>query len=304
LAGQALSVLRSKSDYSADWVDLSPGARRFVHCWHSSQVDPKAAICIVHGLGEHGGRYGKLADGWVSQGYHVWAFDQQGHGKTTGKRGVVQDYDSLLDEIGMLMRHAKLKLPEKPCFLFGHSMGGNLVANYTLRRPEKPSAIVLSSPFFQTQREPRGLLNWIARSGLALFPDLCVGTGIRTEWLTDNPEEQKLVNADPLYHRRVSLRLGAALIDNGRWAIQNASQLTVPTLIIHGLDDRLTLPSGSQAFAQQCQQSSRSQQYCRLELLANHQHETFRDLNGQSAIDLIDEFWESVVTAETCSNDH
>jgi alpha-beta hydrolase superfamily lysophospholipase len=300
-------------DYRAELVELSPGTSRFVHRWQPAESTPKASFCIVHGLGEHGGRYGQLAGNLVSCGYQVWAFDQQGHGRDSGKRGIITNYDDLLTEVGLLLDHARCWLPDSPCFLFGHSMGGNLAVNFLLRhqssqsdkKPQTdeasqsgkplPTAAIVSSPFFRTQREPRGLMNWVARCALRLVPHLRVGTGIRAEWLTDDVQQQDQVNRDPLYHRRVSLGLGAALIDSGRWAIEHADRLTVPTLIIHGTEDFLTLPAGSSDFARRAGKS------CRLELLSDHRHETFRDVDRQPVIDLILNFLNSFAKSDFSS---
>lgn len=282
---QTSAVSRESVLDSADWAVWPDRQRRFVYCW--GPRDPKGYVGIVHGLGEHGGRYADLATQMASRGYFVAAYDQQGHGHDPGKRGVVASYQSLLHDVGQLLGWLRLQARGRPCFLFGHSMGGNLVTNYALREQVLPAAIIASSPMFRSPREPRGLFNWMARSALRLAPNFCIDAGIRFTDLTDDPIEQKLVAEDPLYHRRVSLMLGAAMIDSGRWAIEQADQLTRPMLITHAPNDRLTLAAGSTAFA------ARAGSKCRMVSLENHRHETFRDLEKRTVIDLFIQYLDS-----------
>jgi alpha-beta hydrolase superfamily lysophospholipase len=273
-----------EAKYSADWVNLGT-QRRFMHRWAPFQA-VRGHVCIVHGLGEHGGRYVRLAPHLAKLGYAVSAFDQQGHGRTPGRRGVIISYDSLLDEIEGYLKWAMQVDPDVPCFLFGHSMGGNLVVNYVLRRETAPRAMIASSPMFISPREPKGMLNVMARAASRLVPNLRVGIGAETKQLMDDPAEQQLLDNDPLFHRQASLRLGAALIDSGRWALENATKLRVPTLITHGTLDRITLPEGSKQF------SMNAGSICQLQLLTDHLHESFRDQRRQQVIDIYVQFLE------------
>ena len=100
--------------------------------------EPRAVVCLVHGLGEHCGRYQHVAAALTEAGFAVLACDQRGHGRSAGKRGVIPSYDALMDDIGLLLEQASQRYPGKPRFLYGHSLGGNEVINYALRR--KPDA--------------------------------------------------------------------------------------------------------------------------------------------------------------------
>ncbi len=272
---------------------------------------PRASLAIVHGLGEHAGRYAEVASFFTSRGFQVWAYDQQGHGRDSGSRGVASSYEHLLEEVGCLLRWAVDQLPGLPCYLLGHSMGGNLAINYALRNNSIPnavpnmvpgaiipSAIVASSPMLRTRKEPKGLLNRLARVASTLVPNFCIPTGIKSSSLTNNTVEQEIVDRDPLYHRKVSLRLGSGLIDSGRWAIANAHLLRVPTLITHGSLDQVTMPEGSSEFA------ASAGAICRFELLQNHLHETFRDIGGERVLELWADFFEAHSVAQRDTRDH
>ena len=129
--------------YSGDWKQLSPKLRRFVHIWEPRNTDsapPQGVVCIVHGLGEHGWRYDRLAQDLIKQDFAVVAFDQAGHGHSPEQRGCISSYDSLLDDIGELLVWTEQRY-ERPATLLGHSMGGNLVLNYAIRRASPSAAL-------------------------------------------------------------------------------------------------------------------------------------------------------------------
>ena len=275
----------------ATWVELPNGQRRFMHQW-SPTTEPKGHVTIIHGLGEHGGRYIRLAPHLARQGFQVSALDLPGHGRSPGKRGAIRSYESLLDDVQFAIQWAKQASSGLPVCLFGHSMGGNLVANYALRRNDLPDAVIASSPMFVSPKEPKGLLNIAARLAAKVVPNYTLAAGTETKQLMDDPVEQELLDNDPLFHRRLTLRLGASLIDSGRWAIKNADRLSVPMLLTHGLSDRITLPEGSRSFA------ARAGELCRLQLLEEHLHESFRDKRRQQVIQLYVDFLNELVAAK------
>ena len=116
--------------------------------------EPRAVVCLVHGLGEHCGRYQHVAAALTEAGFAVLACDQRGHGRSAGKRGVIPSYDALMDDIGLLLEQASQRYPGKPRFLYGHSLGGNEVINYTLRRKPALAGVVATSPGLRTAFKP------------------------------------------------------------------------------------------------------------------------------------------------------
>lgn len=268
---------------SSDWIALPNRQKRFVHLW-TPHIEPRAQVTIIHGLGEHGGRYIRLAPHLARQGYCVAAFDLPGHGRHPGKRGAIASYSSLIDELEQILEWSEQQRKGLPVFLFGHSMGGNLVVNYLLRRNMLPQAAIASSPMFVSPKEPKGLFNIAARCLLRVAPNYTLSAGIETKQLMDDPAEQQILDNDPLFHRRLTLRLAAALVDSGRWAIENANRLRTPLLITHGQLDRVTLPEGSEEFARKAGPN------CRLELLTDHLHESFRDQRRHQVIQLYLDF--------------
>jgi alpha-beta hydrolase superfamily lysophospholipase len=271
-------------NYASAWVDFANGEKRFTHFWGVPRK-AQATLYLIHGLGEHGGRYHQFAQEMVQRGYFVIAIDQQGHGRTVGPRGCIKSYESLLDDIEALLKWDRHELPQGPKLLFGHSMGGNLVLNYSLRREFLPQATIASSPMIRASRPPGRLFELVARGALIVAPNFRIQSKPRAERLMDDPVEQLRFEQDDLFHSQLSLRLGGALLDTGRWLLDNAHQLRIPTLVSHGLEDDLTCPQASQEFAQ------KSGEICDLLLLPDHLHDPFRDRERKSVIDHFDQFY-------------
>lgn len=269
-------------------IEVQPNQSAHIHCWEPAE--PAAAIVlIVHGLGEHGGRYASLAETFVDKGILVYAFDQQGHGLHPGKRGCIESYSSLLDDIEGVLRWIAKQHPEQPVVLLGHSMGGNLSINFALKKLSQglsptdridwaPRGVIASSPMIRSSREPGKLFEAAARLLLLIAPNYRLVSEIIPERLMTDPIEQQRLANDKMFHSKLSLRLGGSLLDTGRWALDNAGQLAVPLLLTHGTDDYLTSPQASEEFAR------RAGELCRLELLPGQKHDPFRDLERDAVV--------------------
>ena len=123
---------------------------------------PEALICFVHGLGEHSGRYVNWAENFNQENIAFCSFDLRGHGKSSGKRGDVSKYDDLMDDVAVFLENGKARFPDCPQFLYGHSLGGNLAANYVLRfRPDLAGVIVTGPAFRLAFNPPVWKKNWV-----------------------------------------------------------------------------------------------------------------------------------------------
>jgi len=114
----------------------------------------KAVIVLAHGMGEHSGRYKHVAKKLNEHDFSVVAFDHFGHGKTTGKRGHNPSFEAVLESIGVTIEKARAFFPNTPVFLYGHSMGGNTVINYALKKTTHIQGIIATSPFLKLAFEP------------------------------------------------------------------------------------------------------------------------------------------------------
>ena len=157
--------------------------------------DYKAVIALVHGFGEHCERYHHVADFYGENGYAMTSYDHRGHGKTGGKRGHTPNYDALLDGIDDLLKYTAEKHPGKPIILYGHSMGGNLVLNYMLRRKPNVKAVVATAPWIKLGFEPPAFLITLGKITRRLVPGFTQDNGLDSTQLSRDTEVAKAYDA-------------------------------------------------------------------------------------------------------------
>jgi len=229
--------------------------------------ESKAVICLVHGLGEHCGRYEHVAAALTQAGYVFIAFDLRGHGKSGGTRGYIPDYTALMDDIACSLDEAERRYPGKPRFLYGHSLGGNLALNYVLRRRPQLVGVIATGPALRTGFTPPG---WKVLMGKALYrywPGMVMANGLERKALSRDADVVDRYNQDALVHDRVSAQLGIDILLSGEWALAHAAEFPLPLLLMHGSADRLTSPEASREFA------ARAGAVCKLILWDGFYHE-------------------------------
>ena len=182
------------------------GLKLHLHHWRTKQ--PQKVLCIVHGLGEHAGRYTELSKVLNDDNCSVMAIDLRGHGLSEGKRGHTRSYEHLLFDIEELLKAARAEYLDLPMILFGHSMGGNLVASFVkTKTTSELSGFILSSPFFDVAFQPPEWKVKLAKAVGALLPGLLQSNELDVEAISQDAEEVKKYQADPLVHDRISIRL-------------------------------------------------------------------------------------------------
>lgn len=216
----------------------------------------RGVVLIVHGLGEHIGRYAAVASRLNAWGWHAVGYDQRGHGRSDGARGALSRHDALLLDLALVIDAVRAGLPA-PLVLLGHSMGGLVAARFAAagvepeaRRPawfREIDALVLSSPALDAgMRAAQKLL--LALLG-PLAPHLAVSNGLKAQWISRDPAVVAAYEADPLVHDRVTPRLVRFIVDAGAAVIERAAAWRVPTLLLWAGADRCVAPAGSHAFA-------------------------------------------------------
>jgi alpha-beta hydrolase superfamily lysophospholipase len=209
--------------------------------------DPKAVVLLLHGLGEHSGRYGHVAGRLTAAGYAVHALDHRGHGKSDGKRVFVKSYDEFMADLIQFRGHVQTRHPELPLVVLGHSMGGNLALGHVLDHQDGVAGLALSGPALAVG----DALSPVKIKAVKLIAK--VAPGLRPEGLDETAisRDQAVVDAyraDPLvYTGKMSAGIGAALIDAMERFPARHPSLRLPLLIMHGTDDRLADISGSEA---------------------------------------------------------
>ena len=209
----------------------------------------RGAICLIHGLGEHSERYGHVAEFMNRHGYGVLSIDLRGHGKSEGQRGHSPGIDGMLNDIDLLINYAMEKYPDQPLFLYGHSLGGNLVLNYCLKRSPQLNGVIITSPFLRAAFDPPKWKITLGKVMYTLWPSLSLWNELDTNALSNDQAVVDAYEQDPLVHDRISSRMGIDMLTSGEWVLENAASFPLPLLLMHGGGDRVCSPGASREFA-------------------------------------------------------
>ncbi len=230
-----------------EWNWTQDGTRFYAQGW--SPVNTKAVICLVHGFAEYGGRYAHVAERLGREGYAVLAFDQYGHGHTEGPRGFSPSLDASLDSIEHILNEAETRFPGVPKFLYGHSMGGNMVLNYLMRRKPKIAGAIATSPWLRLGFDPPAIKLLLARIMRVIYPKWPEKADLDVNTISRDKAEVRKYETDPLIHNTARAGTFFDTYSAAKWALEHASELSVPLLLLHGTDDKLIAFSGSEEFA-------------------------------------------------------
>lgn len=215
----------------------------------------RGRVLIVHGLGEHIGRYDALARELNTAGWAVSGFDHRGHGRSPGARGRIPAPDSLCADLACVWDAVVAADGGRAPVLLGHSLGGLVAARFVAEAlAAQPAAwcravprLVLSSPALDPgmNAAQKALLAVLGR----LAPDLAVSNGLQAPWISRDPAVVRAYEQDPLVHDRVAARLVRFIVDAGEQVRACAPAWRTPTLLMWAGADRCVAPAGSAAFA-------------------------------------------------------
>ncbi|HAE86181.1 MAG TPA: lysophospholipase [Anaerolineaceae bacterium] len=251
------------------------GLALYARSWGDPQAS-RAAVVLVHGLGEHCNRYGHVAQALVSEGLYVLGFDQRGHGRSPGKQGWIPSYEQPLDDIVVALYRAQTDAPALPLFLYGHSLGGLEVLHYGLARKPKLQGVIATSPALMVSTSALNRLMATLMKHLA--PNMIVANGLDTSALSRDPQVVQAYQQDPLVHDKVSVRLGSYMMDMGSYVITHAEEWKLPLYLAHGTADRICHFEGSAQFA------ARGGEMVTLRPWEGLYHETHNELNKEGVI--------------------
>ncbi len=258
-------------------IQRGPGQDLYYQRWSPDQ-DPKASLIIVHGFGEHSGRYQNLIDTLVPQGFAIYAMDNRGHGKSFGKRGHIDDWEDFRTDVFAFRQLVAEKEPDIPLFILGHSLGGLIVLEYILSIPDGVDGVVVSGPAL-TQGAVNPLLLLASRLISIVMPSFALDTGLESNDISRDPQQVMAYQKDPLVHSMASARFGTEMNSAAKWVKKHAADLKVPILIIHGGDDRLVASKSSRAFFEDITLEDKT----RIEY-DGYYHETHNDLNWEKPV--------------------
>ncbi len=213
-------------------------------CW-LPEDDSKAVLLIVHGLGEHCGRYMNVVNHFVPKGYAVYGFDHPGHGKSQGTRVFIKRFYDFIDNLKLFFDLVRQEQPDKKIFLVGHSMGGLITADYLLKYQSELGGAVISAPAVKVPED----LSKIAIFAAKILSKILPKTGIQqldVQGVSSDPEVVQAYIDDPLVcNKKITARLAAELIIAMESITKNAGKISLPLIILQGTADILVDPDGA-----------------------------------------------------------
>ncbi len=230
---------------------------RYIHQWLPEQTS-KSVVIIVHGIGEHGGRYEHVARHLTALGYAVYAPDHHGHGRSGGRRGYFESVEQPSADLAEAITNIQTDHPDTPFFVYGHSMGSLIALRYALQHQDQLTGLMVTgTPLHTDQLYPhtlRVLAPWANRiaPGLPLIP-------LAVQGISRDPQVIKAAIDDPLtYYGPVRLRMAYFILAESQYLREQVRQLRLPLLILHGADDLISPASGSEFLYQQAQSTDKT----------------------------------------------
>ena len=242
----------------------------FLRSWPSNN-DPIYNIIIIHGLGEHSGRYKEFASFFIKKNIGVFSFDLIGHGKSDGLKGHISNIKDFTDSIEEVLIQVRKRFINTPIIIFGHSLGGCLALNYLIERKSKEiSLAIISSAWIETEIQIPKYLLIIQKVIHILFPKVRLSNRLDTKNLSKDIKIIDKYKNDPLVHDRISLNL-LSEINKTIEKIKNKDyNIEIPVLIIHGKKDKIISYKGSELINKKIKDS-------KLKLYDNVYHEPHND---------------------------
>lgn len=266
------------------FLETLDGTSLFVRDWpvqislHDSR-DSSAnvpGIVIMHGLGEHSGRYVHIARFFNALGFKVRSFDQRGHGQSSGGRGDIPDSDAILRDTRLVIADFSKQLQQPP-FVLAHSMGGLFATRFALEGLTPLSGLILSSPAFSVRTS--WLEKFLFKISRKIIPHLGVGHGTNGRYLSHDSEVVAAYQNDPLVHARISASLFQSMLDAMQYVKAHTTELKTPTLLLIADGDLVVNPQGTKNFSTKLNASSHGH-YLKTQIYPGFYHEVFNELEA------------------------
>lgn len=234
--------------------------------------EPKGAVGIVHGYGEHCGRYDQVARYFAGRGYEVYSYDQRGHGQSPGERAYIDNFDHYVGDLSVFLDFLMPQLT-LPFFLMGQSMGGLVLARYAVQHAAPARGLIFSSAALAVSRDISPMLQRVSGVLGAMAPRLPV-VPLDTSGFSRDPAVALAYQRDPLvHHGKVMAGTGAAILSATRDIQERMSAISLPLLILHGTADPICEPEGSRKLYGQAAAVDKT-----LKLYEGGYHELYNDL--------------------------
>ncbi|MBY0096225.1 alpha/beta hydrolase [Mesobacillus maritimus] len=209
----------------------------------------KAVIMLIHGFGDHSGGLQNITSSLAKNHYIVYAVDLRGHGKSSGKRGFIRSWNEFRGDIHELRKLVTLKEPNLPLYVIGHSMGGVISLDYSLKHSEGIAGVVAISPGISYEPTAFERLGVLVMGKLK--PDLKIIKSGNFQLQAKDPALQAKYNPEGLRHNTATPGLGRGLLQASKHVVNNALSINVPLLLQYGVDDKITPPKKLNQFFKQ-----------------------------------------------------
>ena len=216
-----------------------------------------AAIGIIHGLGEHSNRYNDFAKYFCDKGFGIYSIDLRGHGLSEGKRGHINNFNTLLDDSEEMFIQIRKRNLNIPMIMFGHSLGGCIALNYLCQKKSKEIELaIISSPWLKTVIEPPKFLLLIQKLLSKLFPNLTLNNRLNPKDLSKDTSVVENYIKDPLVHGRISIKMFSEVNKSIRKIETESKRIDIPILLIHGKKDKIISYKGTENVAKKIKYSN------------------------------------------------
>jgi acylglycerol lipase len=230
--------------HKQDQITASDNVQLFWRAWEPD-VPARATVCLLHGLGEHSGRYEHVAAAFTGAGLAVHAIDLRGHGRSEGPRGHTPSLVQWLDDIELLLSRTN---PGKTRILYGHSLGGALVLYFGLHRAEKISGVIATGPSLRIIADVPLWKEFLGKVMAGIWPTFSQPNGLITGDLSRDPLVVQAYIDDPLVHDRASSRLFVDMLGAGEEVLERGADFHLPVFLVHAETDRICDRTATEEF--------------------------------------------------------
>ena len=257
---------------------VGDGTTLYYQSWHPEKK-PRAVMAMVHGFGDHSGRYSNIIDHFESLGMAFYGYDHRGHGNSEGNRGYISSWSEYRDDLTAFLNLIREAEPDVPLFLYGHSMGGLVVLDFLLHNAIDIRGVIASAPLL-AQPGISPVLVLISKIMSRIKPDFSVDTKLDANLISRDKNEVLKYVSDPLVHSTGTARLGTEITAAIEQTQKNAAKFNYPLLLVLGSSDTLVPPVGAESFFENI--SSRDK---KMNVYENGFHELHNDLDKQKVMD-------------------
>ena len=235
---------------------------------------PRAVVALVHGISEHSGRYSAVVDHLTESRFAVCAFDLRGHGKSPGRRGHIDSWSQYRDDLSAFLDQVRARSPGIPVFIYGHSLGALIVAEYVLWHPDGLAGMIVSGIPLRPAGVAKLPLVLLAKSLSRIWPTFSVSLGVGGSRLSRDPEIMRAYNEDPMVHHTGTARWGTETLAAIARVRSRMSEIRLPILILHGGADPVNSVQGSRELYESVSSADKE-----LQVYPGGMHEPHNDVN-------------------------